>query len=228
MEVISFDFGGTLAFEEKEDWKVYHEILRSLGIETNEEFLKIAYEKARINWNERRKRGEIWNEKQMKVFVEDILEFIGLSNNRIAEEVVNLWARTQKFKAYEDVHEALDIIKEKGYKLIIISNVSSERNLRTYLSQINLSNYFDCLIASGTVGFEKPNREIFLLASRRIGVSPGEILHVGDSYEADYLGAINAGLKAVLLDRENKYASENVVRIKNLLELIKIIAIYES
>jgi putative hydrolase of the HAD superfamily len=86
-----------------------------------------------------------------------------------------------------------------------------------------LQKYFSYLVASGTVGIEKPNKEIFLLASKMLGVEPHRILHVGDDYEADYIGAKNAGFKVVLLDRAEKYKGKDVLRIKSLLELLEIL-----
>jgi len=227
VRVVSFDFGGTLAFEEVEDWNAYHEILSRLGVGVDVERVKEAYRRAKLSWDERRRRGEIWSEGQMAIFVEDILRFLGAGDRSIVGRVLDMWASAKRFRAYEDAREALEALRGRGYRLIVISNVSSERNLRAYLSQINLGGYFECLVASGTVGFEKPSREIFSIASRKAGVSPEEILHVGDDYEADYLGAIRAGLRAVLLDREGKHSGAGMAKVRSLLELPGILAAYE-
>jgi len=52
-------------------------------------------------------------------------------------------------------------------------------------------------------GIKKPNPMIFQIASEKINCSPSQILHIGDSYENDYLVAINSGLKNILIDRKN-------------------------
>jgi putative hydrolase of the HAD superfamily len=159
----------------------------------------------------------------MLELVKDMLNFVGVKNEELATKIVNLWPENVSFKAYEDVSKTLDELIKSKYKLIIISNVSSERNLRTYLIKCGLQKYFSYLVASGTVGIEKPNKEIFLLASKMLGVEPHRILHVGDDYEADYIGAKNAGFKVVLLDRAEKYKGKDVLRIKSLLELLEIL-----
>lgn len=223
LSAISFDFGGTLAFETEEDYEVYHRILTNLGFNFSLSSLESAFKKARTIWNAKRQRGEIWNEERMLELVKDMLNFVGVKNEELATKIVNLWPENVSFKAYEDVSKTLDELTKSNYKLIIISNVSSERNLRTYLIKCGLQKYFNYLVASGTVGIEKPNKEIFLLASKMLGVEPHRILHVGDDYEADYIGAKNAGFKAVLLDRAEKYNDKDVLRIKSLLKLLEIL-----
>jgi len=164
ISAISFDFGGTLAFEAEEDYEVYHRIITSLGFNFSLSSLKSAFEKARTIWDTKRKKGEVWNEEHMLELVKDMLSFLGVNNEELAAKVVSLWPENVSFKVYEDVFETLDVLTKNKYKLIVISNVSSERNLRTYLSKCGLQKYFSYLVASGTVGVEKPNKEIFLLA----------------------------------------------------------------
>jgi len=56
----------------------------------------------------------------------------------------------------------------------------------------------------------------------KIGTKPKESLHVGDSLISDYRGAKAAGLRAVLIDRENKKAEDNnIIKIKSLIEIEK-------
>lgn len=60
--------------------------------------------------------------------------------------------------------------------MIIISNVSSKRNLSIYLSRLGLLNYFNELIASGTVGYEKPNPKIYEIAIKTVNTPSNEII----------------------------------------------------
>ena len=50
------------------------------------------------------------------------------------------------------------------------------------------------------------SRPGFRRTCARLGVSPAQALHVGDSLVEDYQGAIGAGLSALLLDRENRFS----------------------
>ncbi len=53
---------------------------------------------------------------------------------------------------------------------------------------------------SETVGFSKPDPHIFAEALARMGVRADETIFVGDSWEADIVGAIHAGIAAVWLN----------------------------
>ena len=62
-------------------------------------------------------------------------------------------------------------------------------------------------LCSYDIGHEKPEKEIFDLAKDYAteGSPPGTewtYIHVGDDLQEDYHGALQAGWKAVLLDRE--------------------------
>ena len=60
--------------------------------------------------------------------------------------------------------------------------------------------FFAATIYSMDVGHAKPRPEIFAAAVDRLGVAPGEILHVGDNERTDVRGALAAGFRAVRLD----------------------------
>ena len=54
---------------------------------------------------------------------------------------------------------------------------------------------------SEDVGIRKPRAEIFHATLRKLGVEPGEALHVGDRLEADVAGAAGVGMEAVWITR---------------------------
>lgn len=62
--------------------------------------------------------------------------------------------------------------------------------------------YFRGTLRASTLGVAKPEAEIFHAAAREIGVTPGEMLHVGDDFRVDVLGALGAGMQAAWLVRE--------------------------
>lgn len=107
------------------------------------------------------------------------------------------------FSVYEDVLYALDKLKNKNMKLGVISNWDS--SLHKILQSLHLDSYFDFIIASLEFGREKPDPKIFNFALEEAKVSSQDALHIGDSFEDDYLGAKNAGWHAILIDREGVY-----------------------
>jgi putative hydrolase of the HAD superfamily len=66
---------------------------------------------------------------------------------------------------------------------------------------LDIRNYFDRIIISSDVGVKKPEQEIFLLACNLLGSVPSNVVYVGDNYQIDIVGAAEAGLKAVWLNK---------------------------
>ncbi len=61
------------------------------------------------------------------------------------------------------------------------------------------------VVISSRVGHRKPSPAFFADVLHRVGLSPGEVLLVGDDHENDYQGAKAAGLAALLLDPRNRH-----------------------
>ncbi len=60
--------------------------------------------------------------------------------------------------------------------------------------------FFSATIYSMDVGHAKPRPEIFAAAVETLGVTPNEILHIGDNERTDVRGALAAGFRAVRVD----------------------------
>ena len=103
---------------------------------------------------------------------------------------------------YEDVLPTLDRLQQTGLKMGIISNWDTP--LHAMVEELGLTPYFDVVVASHDqrVRSAKPDAAIFEYALNAVGVSPEEAVHVGDSFEADVMGAHTAGIRSILLDRD--------------------------
>ncbi len=224
LEIVSFDFGGTLVYETRKEYVVYHEIFETLGIEVDINEVESAIQKAKDWWKEQKKQGIIWNSNVLEKYIQHVAMYLKIEGTPdLVKRVDELWLDRAGLKAYEDVEPAIEDLRRRGYRLIVISNVTSLKSLSTYLSKVNLNTYFALLAASGSVGFEKPNKGLFLWASRAIGVDPGRIVHIGDDFDADYLGATASGFKAILVDRSGKNADRSAIRVRSLTEVPQII-----
>ncbi len=224
VKIVSLDFGGTIAYELEKYYVIYHRLLEELGYSTDLNLVEKALKEACNWWREERARtGRIWNMDVYLELIERVFRTLKLPIE-IAPDFLKILPYRVELGVYEDVEPTLRELKDRGYRLIVISNVSSLDNLSIYLSRVGLRDYFEFLIASGTVGFEKPDSRIFELALEKTSVPPEEMVHVGDDYEADYLGAENAGLIGVLLDRKNIHGDKQCRRIIELTELPNLLA----
>ena len=91
-----------------------------------------------------------------------------------------------------------------GVKIGLVSNGS--RDLDAFVAHHGLD--ADCVVGSRAFGRTKPHPEIFRHALALLGVEPEQAAMIGDSYEDDIEGARALGMKAFLLDRENRWPDE--------------------
>ena len=119
-----------------------------------------------------------------------------------------------------------DVLKElkQSYKLAILSNSMSDQP-RLFLQQQGLDTYFDLILCSGEVGVRKPDPRVFNHVLEKLGVEAGETVHVGDSVEADMVGAKNAGITGVWIRGGNGswpgYSVRSVCELPRLLREIE-------
>ncbi len=97
-------------------------------------------------------------------------------------------------------------LKEK-YKLGVISNGLAVKQWEK-LIDLGIHHLFDVVATSEELGFSKPQKEIFLHAVEKLGLSPEECIMVGDRLDTDILGGNLAGIKTVYL-RKGKYGTES-------------------
>lgn len=118
------------------------------------------------------------------------------------DQVFDLFAEGEPWELYPETLPVLHTLREHGIPLGVISNFDSR--LLPVLKRLQLQEYFSSITLSTQVGYAKPDAKIFHTALQAQGI-PSEqalqALHIGDSYNQDYLGAKAAGLNALWLDR---------------------------
>lgn len=120
--------------------------------------------------------------------------------------------------------ELMNYCKSKNLPMTIVSNGFAEIQYRK-LRSTNIEHYFAHIVLSDSADALKPDPVIFNYALDVNGASVEETLMIGDSYEADILGAANVGIDALFLNRSGKDYNfpEQVKEIKSLKEAIKLL-----
>lgn len=131
------------------------------------------------------------------------------------------FARADSWALFDDAETALKGLKGRGLILVMISNFDSR--VLKIVRGLGIADYFDSVFISSSAGFAKPAAGIFQLALERHSIAPHEAVHVGDSPETDIEGALNAGVRPVLLDRNGGLESDGITRIRGLGELMSLI-----
>lgn len=118
----------------------------------------------------------------------------------------NLWRRP-----IAGMIERVRSLRARGIPVGVISN--SEGRLAGLIAEMGWSHDFDVVADSGALGMEKPDRAIFDWTAEALGVPLAEVVHVGDSWAADYLGARAAGMRAVLFRGRDLMPSGAVLEV---------------
>ena len=119
------------------------------------------------------------------------------------------------WRAYPEAHRALESARGRGLRVGVISNFDSR--LPRILRELRFESLVDTVVYSTRCGAAKPNARIFRHALKALGATAETALHVGDSLDADYQGAIAAGMAALHLDRMRSKPIAGVTRIVDLI-----------
>ena len=84
--------------------------------------------------------------------------------------------------------------------MVLVSNFYG--NIATVLQEFGLDGLFGSIVESAVVGVRKPDPRIFTLGVEALGMKPGEVTVVGDSYDKDIVPARKAGCRTIWMKGE--------------------------
>jgi putative hydrolase of the HAD superfamily len=228
ISVVLFDLDDTLFAHRRavEDGVVAH--LRSSGL--LDERSDQAAEAARWSALEeqhytRYLRGELDYLGQRRARASDFLRPYGITfaTDAEAEEWFETYLHEYRaaWKLHEDALPALEALSQ--YRLGIITNGVTHFQ-QPKLDALDISRFFDHVITSGDFGEVKPHPSIFLHACSVFGVDPAEAAYVGDRLNTDAIGAADAGLRGVWLNRESTSDQQREDAVRAGVDIISTLA----
>jgi len=132
----------------------------------------------------------------------------------------------------------LERAARSGLPVLLITNTHrSGESLRRFFARHD-GTRFDAIVTSCEVGVRKPDPAIFRSAAKGVGLSPPELLHVGDRFDCDVAGARAAGMGTALFTgywakyppgseeadaRDRMPAADPVPRVRDLEALFRLI-----
>lgn len=188
---------------------------RELGLNVSAEGIKKGYAVADVYFNRENESHTLAlrsDQERLDFFSryeQIILDNAGLPVSLdLARQVWEMAISVPKdFVPFDDVIPTLARLHDQGYKLGVLSNL--RRDMSELCERLGLAPYLDFCISSAEAGAEKPYADIFLAALKRVTVTPGEVVHVGDQHRSDVLGARAVGIHPVLIDRGGWYPEIN-------------------
>ncbi len=220
---VSFDLGHTLLFPRYE-W--YREIVAETGVDIGQEELQDRESELR-RWfdsmilDEGRKGMDdsLWEQYFRRFF-----SGLGVSDGSLDSllrrlylehlEGVGLW--TEPAPGAEKTLKAL-----KGAGLLVACVSNNDGRLESMIEHQDWTGYFDIMVDSRAIRIAKPDPGIFRFALDHLGLEPDEMIHVGDYYSVDVIGARNAGVEGVLYDPRGAYEEVDCRVIKELTAIVE-------
>lgn len=137
-----------------------------------------------------------------------------------------------------EAEELVRALRERGVPVIAVTNTGRREESWRRFFESRGGPLFQTIVTSCEVGEGKPSPEIFRVAGERLGVSPGDMLHVGDRWDIDVAGARAVGAGPVLysglweryavegdddpeLNRRLDDGGSDVLRVRSLLEVLE-------
>jgi putative hydrolase of the HAD superfamily len=219
IEVIFFDLFFTLVaprYEENEEDNEYYELCISRdNWETAAEDEQLYYERA---------IGKI---KDSSDIIRKILSKGGINKNesdieKIAKKRIKRFERCLS-DVEVNIIETLEYLSKNNKRLCLISNADVIDKIGWTSSP--LKKYFEAAIFSCDIGVIKPNRRIYEIALKKMGIEPEKAMFIGDGGSEELRGAKELGMRTILLthfikdiwpERSSEYADIVVDKFENI------------
>ena len=184
---------------------VYHQKkLADQGVDSFDKFYTHYLHHNAILWD-RYHKGFITSEDlKWKRMWRTLLEF-NIGSEPLAKEIGYefLEVLPTKQQLFPHTHEILIYLKEKQYRLHLITN-GFEKTQHQKLKHSGLSGYFEEVVTSEKSMYVKPQKEIFDFALQLTGAQLRESIMIGDNPDADIQGAVNAGMDSIFVNHTSK------------------------
>lgn len=228
MRVVFFDAGETLVHPVPSFPGLFTQICESYGLQVDLQVVSRTTRRLMAEVEERQRKGFTFTnhpEKSRRFwlsFYDRLVRELGYrGDDGLALALYQTFSRPEHYDAYPDARETLAGLRERGFRLGLISNF--EPWLEDLLERLGLADFFTTMVISGNEEFEKPHPRLFRLALERMGADPEHSLHVGDSPVSDYAGAREVGIRALLLDRWGRHPGFEGECITDLRELLSLL-----
>ncbi|MCD2224810.1 HAD family hydrolase [Listeria cossartiae] len=132
---------------------------------------------------------------------------------REAEAFQRAYEQNQrKIELSPGIKEILTWAKKNQITMGIITNGPKEHQQHK-INDLQINDWIPVAntFISGKVGIEKPDKKIFELVAKEIGIDSAETYYIGDSFENDVIGSKSAGWHSIWLNRRDHLEPKDAV-----------------
>lgn len=217
---IFFDLDHTLWDFDKNSALTFGKIFKLNNVKLDIEYFLSIYEPVNLNYWRLYRNSEIDQDQLRYGRLRDTfnaMNFVVEDNliHALSEDYITYLTTFDHL--FEDAIEILNYLYQ-NYQLHIITNGFTEPQQKK-LQISNITHYFKTVTNAEMAGVKKPNPIIFRHALDSAKATAEESIMIGDSYEADVLGALGVGCDAIFFNYRKDETYPNIKTITQLIEL---------
>ena len=211
-DAVIFDFGGTL-FDDDFDVRAGQRRMLELAEHKTAEirdYIRLANE---IDSEIMPRKANSLLEYAAVSFTRLVSDCIGISYEYDERRLeMEFWKASERCTLVDDVVPVLTELKYTNVSTGIISNMTfGAAVIEHELTNVDIAGLFDAIVTSADYGLRKPHPLLFRGMAGRLGVHPTNCWYVGDQVGIDVLGAQNAGMSGIWLNRNATVSPSDII-----------------
>ncbi|KAA1251992.1 HAD family hydrolase [Mycobacterium simiae] len=217
---VVFDCAGTLLRLDPSPEQIFQDAAGELGLDIALLEITRAYEV--VNFAMQMKSSELTSKAKKDAyyaaFNRALCTVLGIdrSFDRLHPLLLSRFTARRRWVAFDDAAPALTAV---GAHVDVHALANWDKHLEDVLVRAGLRHLVGDAASSELLGAEKPARACFDAFLDRNGLDADQVVYVGNEYVADVVGAREAGLKPILVDRDDRLPYADCLRVQNLLDL---------
>jgi len=231
LRAVSFDIGHTLIRPHPSLGHIYADTAANHGVPMPPHVVEERFD---IYWTLHKNRadGLIYGRthEEAKAFwlrvIRDVMADTGAGDTtlqRITNDLYDTFSTGACWRLHGCCHEVLRACSDAGLKVAFLSNW--DLRLRQLLIELDLVALADAVIISAEHAVEKPDVAIFHRVTSELAVPASSVLHVGDTWDDDVVGAIAAGFRAVWLNPHGKERPDPHLPVAEIADLGEVVGL---
>lgn len=164
------------------------------------------------------------------LYCQKMLENLSVPPVRLSLDMYDVYWNTilDNMELHEGVIEVFEWLKKRNIGIAICTDLTAHIQHRK-VRKLGIENYIDVFVSSEEAGREKPDKRIFHLCLKKLGLNASECFFLGDNYEKDIIGALNVGITPLwfrdplrcALDYPDQITAKSINNFKGIIDWLE-------
>ena len=221
IKAVIFDLGNTLLYFDGDWAKVFaradqmmFDSLTDSGLDLERQEFSFTFRQRLADYHDQRE-VDFREHSTHRILIDTLDEFgyPDVDKAILQDALAAMYAASQEFWIpEEDLLPSLEALTHRGYRIGLLSNAGDDRDVQRLVDKGKIRPYLEYVLTSAAGGIRKPDKRIFELAIGMFGLGPDEVAMVGDTLNADILGANQMGIFSIWITRRADTAANRQLR----------------